>query len=155
MPSATVVSKHCIRCLTNDISFLAFSIITMGSMDGHLKKLGAKTVAKFESSILVTWEIWVWANNCRNRIRYIKTKALRSGNLETKADNLEKKNACLKMIILAFYEDYHQRLQNGYPNDELLRIQIFVILNLKNWIFEIFLFSLFWRIGTLVLRLQS
>ena len=62
---------------------------------------------------------------------------------------------CLKMIFLAFYEDYHQRLQNGYPNDELLRIQIFVILNLKNWIFAIFLFSLLWRIGTPVLRLQS
>ena len=36
---------------------LVFSIMTIGSEEGHLRKLGAKTMDRFEASILVTLAI--------------------------------------------------------------------------------------------------
>ena len=69
IPSTDDVSRWCIKVFTKAISLRVFSMITTGSFDGHLRKLGANTMERLEASILVTLTTSWAVKSCRNLIR--------------------------------------------------------------------------------------
>ena len=83
IPSTALVSRSWIRVLTNAISFLVFSIITIGSLYGQRRKLGAKTMLRLLASILVTVATSGRANSCRKRMRKERTVRCMSGRRDT------------------------------------------------------------------------
>ena len=59
--------------MTKAISFLVFSMITMGSLELQRRKLGANTMERLEASILVILTTSGLTNSWRNLMRKERT----------------------------------------------------------------------------------
>ena len=84
-PRIFSVSRLWIKTLTKAISLRVFSMITIGSSDGHRRKFGANTMDKLEASIFVTADTSARANSWRKEIRQRRTTQCSSGSRSTTA----------------------------------------------------------------------
>lgn len=69
IPSIKLVSSRWMSTLMKDISFRVFSKMTLGSSDWQRRQLGAITMARLLTSILVTATLAGWAKTCTNKIQ--------------------------------------------------------------------------------------